>query len=518
MRTFLSLLFLFISYSSFSATLESPSFKQHVKMRMANSINDEHHVIRIGIFYTNDLVNSLSKEQLSNYLDRQINAANVVMENSGLSIRREVAYVGLYPIDNSSMSIQEFLATIYDNETKPVHDIAEQFGLDYITILRPHIGNSFCGWAYYTEPYAVIEVGGNCTSETLGAHEWGHNDGADHDIANSSDVPVRDYGRGYNCGGEGTIMSTSNNWFDRHSFYSSPNKYVNNEVCGQVDTADVTRMLYELQQLPDHLGNRRPTPINLAKVRFKSVKVIDVNEGDTTDVELVLVDENDSVIALDRTVSIELVSVSDTAIGNLDYEEVAQRITFMAGESLKKVTININADNESEAQEQFQLKLRHGGIITPSNETVSINIAGNSGSTVNYNFDIEKLTLAANDTVVLTINRQAEYLFSEDLLIGNTVKGLTIESDIVMFSADQSSQQIILTANDPLEEQKGNIELFSMLTNDIVATLPIVLMVAKEPTVSTKKSGGSMPLVMLFILFLRLCINTQTKTKTKTKR
>jgi hypothetical protein len=511
MRIFISLLFLFISYNSFSATPEPSPFKQHVKMRMANPINDEQHVIRIGIFYTNDLVNSLSKEGLSNYLDRQINAANVVMENSGLSIRREVGYVGLYPIDNSSVSIQEFLATIYDNETKPVHDLAEQFGLDYITILRPHTGNSFCGWAYYTEPYALIEVGGNCTSETLGAHEWGHNDGADHDIANTSDVPIRDYGHGYNCGGEGTIMSTSNNWFDRHNFYSSPNKSVNSELCGQVDKADVTRMLYELQQLPDHLGNRRPTPINLAKVRFKSLQVIDVNEGDTTDVELVLVDENDNVIALDRTVSIELVSVSDTAIGSLDYEEVAERVTFMAGESLKKVTININKDNESEAVEQFQLKLRHGGIITPSNKIVSINIVGNSGSTVNYSFDIEKLTLAVNDTVVVTINRQAEYLFAEDLLIVNTVKGLTIESDIVMFSADQSSQKITLTANASLEEQKGNIELFSMLTNDIVATLPVVLMVAKAPTVPPKKSGGSIPLVMLLILFLRVFIKTKTQ-------
>jgi len=511
MRTFLSLLFLFISYNSFSATPESSPFKQHVKMRMANPINDEHHVIRIGIFYTNDLINSLSKEELNNYLDRQINAANVVMENSGLSIRREVAYVGLYPIDNSSMSIQQFLSTIYDNETKPVHDIAEQFGLDYITILRPHIGNSFCGWAYYTQPYAVIEIGGNCTSETLGAHEWGHNDGADHDLANSSDVPVRDYGRGYNCGGEGTIMSTSNNWFDRHDFYSSPNKYVNGEVCGQVDNADVTRMLYELQQLPDHLGNRQPPPINVAKVRFKNLQVIQVNEGDTADVELVLVDENDNVIALDRTVSIELVSVSDTAIGNLDYQEVAHRVTFMAGESLKKVAININTDNETEAQEQFQLQLRHGGIITPSNETVSINIAANSGSKVNYGFDIEKLTLAANDTVVLTINRQADYLFAEDLLIGNTVKGLTIESDMVMFSANQSSQKITLTANEPLEEQIGNIDLFSMLTNEIVATLPVVLLVAKEPTVSPKKSAGSTPLLMLFILFLRLFIKTKTQ-------
>jgi hypothetical protein len=511
MRTFLSLLFLLISYNSFSATPESSPFKRHDKMRMANSINDEHHVIRIGIFYTNDLENSLSKEELSNYLARQINAANVVMENSGLSIRREVAYVGLYPIDNSSMSIQEFLATIYNNETKPVHDIAEQFGLDYITILRPHIGNSFCGWAYYTEPYAVIEVGGNCTSETLGAHEWGHNDGADHDLANSSDVPVRDYGRGYNCGGEGTIMSTSNNWFARHNFYSSPNKFVNSEVCGQADTADVTRMLHELQQLPGHLGNRQPTPINVAKVRFRSLQVIDVNEGDTTDVELVLVDENDNVIALDRTVSIELVSVSDTAIGNLDYGEVAQRVTFMAGESLKTVTVNINMDNESEALEQFQLKLRHGGIITPSNENLSINIAGNTGSTVSYSFDLEKLTLEGNDKVVLTINRQGEYLFAEDLLIGNTVKGLTIDNDMVMFSAGQLSQEIILTANAPSEEQKGDIELFSMLANEVVATLPVVLMVAKEPTVTPKKSGGSTPLVLLLILFLRLFFNTNSQ-------
>ena len=454
MRLFISLLLLFTSYSSIAATLESP-FKPSVKTRKAIPINDEHHIIRIGIFYTNDLANSLSKEGLNNYLARQINAANVVMENSGLSIRREVGYVGLYPIDNSSVSIQEFLRTIYDNEAKSVHDIAETFGLDYITILRPHIGNSFCGWAYYTDPYAVMEVGGNCTSETLGAHEWGHNDGADHDIANSSDIPVRDYGRGYNCGGEGTIMSTSNNWLYRHDFYSNPNKSIDNEVCGQVDKADVTRMLYELLQLPNHLGNRKPTPISVAKIRFNNTSAIDVNEGDTTDVELVLVDENDNAIVLDRDVSLEVVSVSDTAVGNLDYEEIAQRVTFMAGASSKKVTVTINVDNESEGQEQLQLKLRHGDIVTPSMETVSINIIENTGNKVNYSFDIEELTLAANSTVTLTIKRQAKYLLAEELLIANTVTDLMVDSDMLIFSAEQSSHELTLTANAPLVEQKG---------------------------------------------------------------
>ena len=363
----------------YASTLASSQGANSVNQK-ASAIQDGDHVIRIGIFYTNDLASHLSKEALNQYIERQINAANVALENSGLSIRREVGYVGLYPINNTSVGSQAFLSTIYNSQAAPVFDIRNKFGLDYITILRPHISSQFCGWAYYHVPYAVMEYGGNCISETLGAHEWGHNDGADHDIANSSDTPARAYGRGFNCGGEGTIMSTSNNWNQRHTFYSSPNKSIEGLACGIADNADVTRMLDELKELPNHLGNIRETPEKLAAIRFVDNQAFRAKEGETVAIKLEMVDTNNNVISLDRPASIELVSVADTARGSLDYQEIMQRINFAAGETSKQVNIVINADNEAEVEETFFVRLRHGDIVQPATESLSIIIGPKSVS------------------------------------------------------------------------------------------------------------------------------------------
>lgn len=251
-------------------------------IRLAQPINsNEHHIIHIGIFYTKDLLNQLTHEQLSAHIARQINAANIVMENNNLSIRRQVSYVGEHPLTNQpEMAINSYLAKIFDAEADQVRTLAKQFGFDYIAILRPQSDANYCGWAYYDSPYALMEFGGNSTSATLGAHEWGHNDGADHDIANSSDTPLLDYGRGYNCGGNGTIMSTNHNWSTRHDFYSPPNKQVNNEICGEENSANVVRMLNEFKEISGHVGNRQQPPSLLANVKFNHNNAVTINEGD----------------------------------------------------------------------------------------------------------------------------------------------------------------------------------------------------------------------------------------------
>ena len=469
---------------------------------MAAPTSEEHHLIRIGIFYTDDLLEQLSKEQLNSYLDTQINAANVVMENSGLSIRREVAYVGLYPVKNSSADIQDFLRTIYDSDAKAVHNIADNFGLDYLTILRPHISHSYCGWAYYTDPYAIMELGGNCTSDTLGAHEWGHNDGADHDIVNSSATPKRDYGRGYNCGGEGTIMSTSNNWFNRHNFYSSPNKFVANEACGVEDTANVTRMLEELKSEPNQLGNIRTTLNHIANVRFATLVPMVTAEGESTEVELILVDDNDNVIALKRDVSVELFSTSNSALGTLDYQEVGQRITFLAGETSQKTLITITKDNAAEQNEYFSLGLRYGDVIEASTASLLVNIEENEASAFTYSLNTEQVNLKSGEEASVTISRQGDFLGAENLFVESTLADLTVEQVIVIFEQEQVSKTIVFNAHFPLAAQIGTVTFTSMQTDENVASFAVSISpLPGEPPVK-KSSGGSMPLIAVTALML----------------
>ena len=52
-----------------------------------------------------------------------------------------------------------------------------------------------------------------------------------------------------------------------------------------------------------------------------------------------------------------------------------------------------------------------------------------------------------------------------------------------------------------------------MLTNEVVATLPVVLKAAKPPVVEAKKSGGAMPIMILLIMLLRLRLRLSSNSR-----
>lgn len=460
-RLFCGLILACLPFVSIAASQEQTSINpiEQTLPKAAAYRAADNHIIHIGFFYTSDLLNAMTIESINDYVARQIDAANLVLQNSNLSIRREAIYIGEFPSSNQSdMAINAFLSTVYDSANEPVRDLALQYGFDYITILRPYVGNSFCGWAYYNNPYAIMEIGGNCTSPTLGAHEWGHNDGADHDVANSSDTPARQYGRGYNCGGEGTIMSTSNNWFNRHNFYSTPNKSVGNDVCGEEDNANVVRMLNEFISLPNHLGNRNDLPEKLATVRFASNQDTTVEEGEQVTVNLLLTDTDGNKISLDRPVNVEVYSRAGTATANVDYPVIAQRVTFAAGQSEQTITIGTLTDSVDETTESFTIGLRFADAAHTSDEVKSILIS-NDVSVTSYKLASESVRVNEGGSATISVTRSGNLNVRSSLRLTSNQPWLVVSTNELIFEAQQSSADFTVSVQTIASDQTGSVSL-----------------------------------------------------------
>ena len=495
------ILFLFLSFLSFTV-LASTTPEQQAKsitLPKAKAYSaDDNHVVKIGVFYTQDLLNEFTIEEIIEYVNEQVNAANVVMENSGLAIRRELAYLGVHPIENDpNQRIEDFLSRIRGTEGNKNAAIAQQYGLDYVTVLRPMNDNRFCGWAYYADPFAILQMGGRCISNTLAAHEWGHNDGADHDVANSSATPFRAYGHGYFCGGEGTIMSSpsGNKWNTRHNFYSSPDLSASGDVCGEQNSANVVRMLNELKDNPFQMGNRKSDPEQLAFVRFSPEQNNVVEESSATiQVLLELVNAEGELITLGQPASIEVYTRQHTALASAfdvinDYQPFAQHITFQAGENTKQVNVALTADEISEADEIFSLLLRHGDIVsalTPEiNITITEELVVEPVQQVSF-ANTAPLVLTVDQPIAINVQRTGDIdnEFTAQLAVSNDIATLSLTT--LIFSAGQNEAIFNITAVEAGKGQSASLQLANS-TEPLVALSSLSFYVLADEVVSFSK-------------------------------
>jgi len=461
-------------------------------------INDKyHHVVDIGFFYTADLLEEIGRKGIDDYIEAQINAANHVLENSKLNIRRRVAYIGLYPVENEpNAAINDFLSSVYSMQAYDyLLDKSEQFGLDYMTIIRPQTDLNYCGWAYYDNPFAIMEVGGSCTSDTLGAHEWGHNDGADHDIANASDTPITEYARGYNCNGQGTIMSTSNDWNNRHAFYSSPSVSIKSEACGKENEADVVRTLNELVDKPNRLGNRAVMPEIIGTVQVTS-DVAYASEGEAVDLTITLRSLAGDITALDRDVSVEVFGYSDIATVGKDFDDITQRVVFEAGETQKTVSLQLLNDNEHEPIEYVNVALRYGEQVSILESLVVIEISDVLGSD-SLNFTKERVSLSDKQTLALEIVRQADFAVPITVAVSSDSNKLKIDPLLIDFMGNNESHVFRLKSEPVDQIEYATLKLTSLDGSHVYDEL-IVRIVPN----SGSKSGGAIGGVICFLLCL----------------
>lgn len=496
--TVFSVLFFSVNVIAMSYPVNSPPHKIQLPPSPFNS--NTMHMVDIGFFYTSDLLDFYSINQINEYVAIQINAANRVLENNDLPIRRRAVFVGEYPVQNDSTRlINDFIFTVYNDEAQSVHTLRQRFGMDYVTILRPHVLDDYCGWAFYDNPYAVMELGGQCTSNTLGAHEWGHNDGADHDIANSASLPLFENGHGYNCAGQGTVMSTSHNWYTRHDFYSSADMFVDGEVCGDRETADVSAMLKRTMLLEGKMGNRMVRPKASSAVNME-VPANEVAEGETLLVTVFLETLSDTITQLNEFRSIEFYTLSNTASSPDDFQGTVSRLKFAQGENKKAIELKINQDQFKEDGESFYIGLRHPEGLTNLSELIEITIKPDIKG-ANFNFARTLLPVQMGKTAEVVIERQGDITSAVTLELDNFHSWLTLDTHQITFEPSESTQSIVVHNHDDTGTQVGEIYLTSLDKAHVFDSITITSQIAEN------KSSGSfnkfLCLLVLMLLFIK---------------
>lgn len=144
---------------------------------------------------------------------------------------------------NMSTSLTDLTGTS-DGKMDEVHTLRNQYGADQVALVTAD--TNYCGIAYVMTsvstafaPYAFSVVHDDsvyaCLSDNTLAHELGHNQGDQHDRANSTNPGAYDYSYGYRLcqtGGFRTVMSYSCTGATRVSYFSNPNV--------QLSTGEVT--------------------------------------------------------------------------------------------------------------------------------------------------------------------------------------------------------------------------------------------------------------------------------------
>jgi len=507
---FAAMLF-FISFISNASTLSPQKRDEQYLTQFFNKknitsnpklfdINGQFHIVNIGIFYTSDLLLEVDVETLYAHVESQIAYANEVLENSGVYMRRQLAYFGQYPVPNNpNLKLNEFLNTVFDNDVESIRTLSAQYGLDYMTILRPMSDPEYCGWAFYDSPYAVMQVGSSCTSQSLGAHEWGHNDGADHDIANSSSAPARVYGRGYNCAGLGTVMSTSNSWRTRHAFYSSPTIWSQGESCGKHNEADVVRMLQEFQFDNGRLGNRVDDREKLAFAKITNDALILTDETeDEVVLTVILVDEEGHSVSLDRTANIELYTKGNTAQPNIDYLAKSHQLKFAAGQFEQQVSIQILADTFEETAETFSVALRHGDILQPTNDAVDIVIQPNDVTlSANIEFRETELVVGANQTFDIELQRQGDLGGNILVKLTSNVDWLLLPDNLIILPSGKDTVAVKASTQATL---RASTQLTLELPEGVTSTNQTLTIHVEQQAKTDNSSGGTISVIWLMLL------------------
>jgi len=185
---------------------------------------------------TTDAIQSLVLAAVAN--------ANLAYSNSGVNAQLRLVYSGEVNYTETPSNIGTDLAALAtngDGKIDQVQSLRAQYGADVVTL----IGNGYaaggtCGIGYLMTsvstsfaPYAFTVVDQSCAAGYLSyAHEIGHNEGLQHDPANSGSAPSYPFAYGYQdpAGQFRTVLSYGGE--TRVPYFSSPLVKYNNTPTG----------------------------------------------------------------------------------------------------------------------------------------------------------------------------------------------------------------------------------------------------------------------------------------------
>jgi hypothetical protein len=128
---------------------------------------------------------------------------------------------------------------------------------------------------------------------------------------------------------------------------------------------------------PDFWAGSYSEPMSIKA--YLDLQVLDnpiANTVNATEVVLSLVDAEGNPAVLNGDVSVELYTQGDTAVFETDYSDIYQRVTFAAGESEKRIDLDVTHGNSAKT---FSVGTRYGEYVADS-EAQTVTIAANPTS------------------------------------------------------------------------------------------------------------------------------------------
>ena len=189
----------------------------------------------IMVLYTPASALKYTKSGIESKILQAIADANTAYQNSQVNAQLNLVYMGQtsYTETGDMGAALSALQSTTDGKMDEVHSLRNQVGADLVCLVDEDA--NYCGIAYVMQSvstsfasYAFSVVYSGCLSSLTLPHEIGHNQGNQHDRANSSFQGAYPYSYGWRrCVSDGTgfrtIMSYSCTGGTRVPYFSNPN-------------------------------------------------------------------------------------------------------------------------------------------------------------------------------------------------------------------------------------------------------------------------------------------------------
>ncbi|MCC2618129.1 hypothetical protein LJ739_17875 [Aestuariibacter halophilus] len=462
--------------------------------------------VDILVLYTAELASSTSRETLQSYLEIQTGFANLALENHGIPLRRRI--VAVEPLlfeDNGDPSLQGFYQRVLSDTQR--YDQMERFSADSLLVLRARQGGSYCGWASIQGTVAVMEYGAGCFVSSLAAHEWGHNDGMEHD-RDKANYPLTNYSYAWQCAGHGTIMNESVDRTTRHPLYSSPDIVIEGDPCGIAEQADNARLLREHMALAQEharldYAHWREMPI-YGEVAITSH--IDSVEQAEEGLDLYLTIERSGDIS--QATSVEFYTRSMTATAGEDFLPLTTRVTFDAGVQQQSVTVHIVDDAEGEDTETFEVGIRYPENLTITSVPIQVSLTSAEINLGQVSFEQASISVAETVSTisipVIRLNSQQGELvvdyFTEN---GNATAGTdyaSVSGQLVFSEGDDIQTITVPIMNN--NRIDGDRRFTVNLRGDQIGEFGQITVNIRDDDKASSSGGGSMLLLNLWLLLM----------------